>query len=1074
MKKSIFTTLVAITLFLSHIALFVQSANAADVTVSTYAGQGGAGSADGGPTEAKFNFLRDIKYDDDGFSYAVDRNGIRKISSAGVVTTIYKFPGAPFGTSYCSINIDKKDVIWIVECNGSNVLRISKSGQILNSIAVSSSNGWIGYPHSTGFLPDGRLLVPVWYIGKIFAVSETGAVSVYFKNSIDVQCGGSSASRTSATLCPYSLAVSDAGKVIFASSSFGNVLYQLDSTGNASLLSSNSFANGIRFANGNFYLSSLTGSGDSKRLVVSRLESNLSSTSAVLSVSTPWRWINSGFDIDSAGNIYHAMHWDHTVNVYRSMNQLVLKIGAASLGAGDGSLSQATFFNPTSILEDSNRNLYIKQTGSIRKITSSGQVTTIYKSPLLEDQSGLTLWRDRLYFSESSGYIASIDLQGLNYRTEFIASISPEYIGQGANSFAFDSQGNFFIVILKNSDASIRTIRKISANGTRQDLSGITFNYNTTTSIFVDSQDILWVAHSGTIRTFDSNGNNVANNGPQTYFGSDPVLRQDASQNMYILSTDFRSVILNRNSGTTQNFLITGVAGESNNAAGQSSFSAPKGMTVSRSGDIYIADTDNNVIRKVSIGSSFSSPAKVRTIRGITDVPRPSELQLGVYQTTFNKYFDDDLEIFKGSPNLQNIVETLPIWNDFARNDKSYEWTGYFIPDHTGEWAFRLSSDDSAYLWIGGDAISKFRSSPTNSAVVSTPGIHDVIVSTGSIRLVKDQIYPFRINYGNWQNTGATFKLEFKAPGFTDYETNYRGLLWSSKGSSCSNWGIDYVLVGDLGYEKNSLSASCPKTYKTESANSNTSNSNTNKSKPPKPSFSSVNFVGNTVNVAVNIGSATSSRPDKIYLVAPKLGFSAANPLAGTISGSTARWSIDFDKLLGGTMIPLEIVSERDGVQSDSLTGSYLAPQLTNSNTKVPLAPKKFKQRIVGTSAIITVEATLKAGALATSAFLYSKNLPISKANALAGEVLGSKVVFEIPIKASMAGKKYALRMYFANEVGESKPIDAILTIPAAPKVPSVPNVIPKPTNQSTVICSRASQTRAFSGKKCPPGWEEK
>ena len=252
------------------------------------------------------------------------------------------------------------------------------------------------------------------------------------------------------------------------------------------------------------------------------------------------------------------------------------------------------------------------------------------------------------------------------------------------------------------------------------------------------------------------------------------------------------------------------------------------------------------------------------------------------------------------------------------------------------------------------------------------------------------------------------------------------------------------------------------------------SDSKTSSTKPTTPSFAGVNFVGNKINVTVNIGSAAAARPEKVYLVAPKLGISGNNPLAGRISGSSATWSIDFDKVLSGTMIPLEIVGEKNGIKSDPLVGSYQVPEIANPITKAPAAPTNFKQRIIGNTILITAQAKLSANALASEAHLFGKSLGISKQRAISGEVIGSKVVIEVPIKGSMAGKKLPVTIYLSNVKGDSKPLNATLTIPAKPK-PSLPTVAPKPsTTTETVLCFRGNQSRAFAGTKCPPGWEEK
>lgn len=259
-----------------------------------------------------------------------------------------------------------------------------------------------------------------------------------------------------------------------------------------------------------------------------------------------------------------------------------------------------------------------------------------------------------------------------------------------------------------------------------------------------------------------------------------------------------------------------------------------------------------------------------------------------------------------------------------------------------------------------------------------------------------------------------------------------------------------------------------------DSAGTASSGSGTNSTaivpaKPATPKISSVSFAGNTVNVVVNIGGG-SNAPDKVYLVAPKLGITAKNPLAGGISGENAIWSIEFDKILGGTTIPLEVVSEKNGNKSETVSGNYEFPTFTPEITMAPAAPKNLATRIVGSSVVITAEAEVKSNALASSAYLFAQSLGIPKNQAIQGDVVGSKVIFELPLKDSMAGKRYPIVIYLSNSKGDSRPLEGTLAIPAIKK-PAVKTAPKKPTTPKTVICSRSSQTRTFAGTKCPPGW---
>ena len=325
------------------------------------------------------------------------------------------------------------------------------------------------------------------------------------------------------------------------------------------------------------------------------------------------------------------------------------------------------------------------------------------------------------------------------------------------------------------------------------------------------------------------------------------------------------------------------------------------------------------------------------------------------------------------------------------------------------------------------------------------------------------EIPNFSITYGSLKNSG------FGQPAFS-------GTRNSTTCPAISNFNL-----GTPGKFRLDIGAGAGGSISTNpTAGGSTSTSATNPSATKKvsvnrPSFSLINVVDNKLNLSVNVGNAGSTRPDTVYLVAPKLGILDSNRLFGNISGSKASWSIDFDKLLSGTTIPLKVVGVKNGVESDPVEQNFNAPDVTKliTNASVPLAPKNVKSRIVGTSAVITAESTVKANALATSAYVFGDALGVPSSQAILGDVIGTKVLFEVPLKSSMAGKTFSYTVYFQNEVGKSRPVQSKLVIPAAPKIPSGTFKIPaQPTAPRTIFCVKGSQTRTFAAKSCPPGWK--
>ena len=249
----------------------------------------------------------------------------------------------------------------------------------------------------------------------------------------------------------------------------------------------------------------------------------------------------------------------------------------------------------------------------------------------------------------------------------------------------------------------------------------------------------------------------------------------------------------------------------------------------------------------------------------------------------------------------------------------------------------------------------------------------------------------------------------------------------------------------------------------------------TNNSKSERPSFSLVNFTGNKVNINVNLGSG-ANKPDQIYLVSPRIGATEVKKIYGKISGNIATWSFSLSNLISGDLIPMKIVSMKKGVESDSLEENFTFPGFSSvaANKSVPVAPKNITSRVIGTSGIVTASATAKVGALAKSASLFGSSLGISPSKALEGEVIGTKVVFEIPIKSSMAGKTYLFYVFFENDAGKSDSVQGKISVPGLPKISTEGLTLPdRATVGKTILCSKGSQTRSFVAKSCPPGWKK-
>ena len=202
------------------------------------------------------------------------------------------------------------------------------------------------------------------------------------------------------------------------------------------------------------------------------------------------------------------------------------------------------------------------------------------------------------------------------------------------NGVAVDASHNVFIA-----DTDNARIRKVNTNGIISTVAG-NGNYGytgdglqaTNTSLYypdgvaVDASGNLYIADTDNqrIRKVSTNGimTTLAGNGNSGYSGNGVLATNaslyyprgvavDASGNVYIADTDNQRI-----RKVSTNGIITTVAGNGNEgyggdgvAATSTSLAYPSSMAVDASGNIFIADTDNQRIRKVSTNGIITTVA---------------------------------------------------------------------------------------------------------------------------------------------------------------------------------------------------------------------------------------------------------------------------------------------------------------------------------------------------------------------------------------------------------------------------------------------------------------------------------
>ncbi len=269
-------------------------------------------------------------------------------------------------------------------------------------------------------------------------------------------------------------------------------------------------------------------------------------------------------------------------------------------GSADGVGTSATFFNPNGLAVDAMDNVYVADTSNnkIRKITSAGIVTTL----------------------AGSGVYGSADGVGA------AASFRSPY------GVAVDNIGNVYVADLNN-----QKIRKITPTGVVTTLAGSGF-YNPT-GVAVDKEGNVYVADSannkikkitpaGGVTTLAGSGLSGSNNGigADASFSYPSGVAVDASGSVYIANTNQNDIkkcspssyYVNAMAGIGTSGSIDGWTRASMNGSTPSniilpSFNSPRGLAVNAAGIVYIADLLNNKIRVITPENNYY---KITTLAG--------------------------------------------------------------------------------------------------------------------------------------------------------------------------------------------------------------------------------------------------------------------------------------------------------------------------------------------------------------------------------------------------------------------------------------------------------------------------
>ena len=527
---------------------------------TTLAGLAGvSGTNDGTGNAARFNNPDGVAADNAGNLYVSDEHNhtIRKMTPVGtnwVVTTLAGLGGvhgSANGTGSAArfyhpsaVAVDSVGNVYVTDEYNQTIRKVTPAGAVTTlagAVGVSgsadgtSSAARFNYSHGLAVDSAGNLYVADQVNDTIREVTPLGTNWVVTTLAGQAgNCGSSDGTGTNAQFCgPVGIAVDSAGNVYVA---------------------------------GNDTIRQLTWDGAS--WLVTTLAGQAGSSGFVDGTGSAARFFDpTGVAVDSAGNVYVGDDYNNAIREVTPAGVVTTPAGLANDGAGsaDGVGRAAQFNLPVGLALDSAGNLYVgdQYNHTIREVTPAGVVTTL---------------------AGQAGAPGLLDGTGTNALLSY------------PNGVALDSAGNLYVA-----DSGNNAIRVLTPAGTDWVVSTLATGFNNPSGVAVDTNGNVYVSESnnGAIRKVTPAGvvTTLA-----TGFNFPFLVALDSAGNLYVADAGANAIWKVTPTGVVRTFAScpTCSYGEVDGTGSAARFNLPFGVAADSHGDVYVSDCNNGAIRKVT------------------------------------------------------------------------------------------------------------------------------------------------------------------------------------------------------------------------------------------------------------------------------------------------------------------------------------------------------------------------------------------------------------------------------------------------------------------------------------------
>lgn len=610
----------------------------ADTTQQVYAFSrlaGPPGGNDGAGAAARFNRPWGAAVDSTGNVYVADNSNhtIRKITPAGVVSTLAGSPGkvgSMDGTGADArfrypegVAVDQAGTVYVADSGNRTIRRITSAG-IVTTLAGSA--GEIGgvdgsgaaarfyRPHDVAVDQGGNVYVTDSGTGET-GVLETGSTLrkitpdgvVTTLAGTPARSGSADGTESAAEFHrPFGLAVDGVGNV-FVADTYNSIIRKVTPAGvvttYAGVAGQTGSADGVgaaaRFnypagiavdSAGNVYVSD-TGNGTIRKIT---------SAAVVTTLGPPDRLTDvRGIAVDGNGHVYFVDTGEDTIGKIAADGAVTLFAGAAG-----------RFGFPSGVAVDHGGNVYVAdvENHAIRRITPTGEVSTF---------AGFRTYRG---YADGRGSEARFD--------------RPRDVAVDGNANVYVADMNNHVIRKITPEGLVTTLAGAAQQGGSADGAGAAAQFYHPQGVGVDRDGNVYVADTGnaTIRRINPAGvvTTLAGSAGQTgssdgvgatarFFNPNDVAA-DADGNVYV--ADSRNSTIRKITPAGVVTTLAGSAGQNGSVdglGGAARFNEPYGVAVDRAGSIYVADTYNHAIRKITSGGLVTTVAGMPGQEGDTD-----------------------------------------------------------------------------------------------------------------------------------------------------------------------------------------------------------------------------------------------------------------------------------------------------------------------------------------------------------------------------------------------------------------------------------------------------------------------